>query len=672
MTTDACRPTLDLLPYAPAGRRSSMTCHYRCATSCAQPVPNPTENAYFGDVVRSAVSRRGVLAGLVGLGVAGAAVAQAPRASASAFGDDVNLLADPFDPGHSVEFEVIAPVPADVDSFDVPAGWTWAPLISWGDPILPGAPDFDFENQTAEAQLGQFGYNNDYTTIVPMQDPNRALLVCNNEYTNEELMFRDWTGAENATDEQLLISLAAHGMSVVELRRADENSPWAYVRGSEFNRRITPMTQFEFTGPAAGAKALRTNADPSGRKPIGTFGNCAGGTTPWGTVLSGEENFNGYFFSAEEPGGEGPGETDRYGVVGSTGRGWERIEERFGSVAEPNEPNRFGWVVEVDPFDPTSTPRKHTAMGRMKHEGATISIAADGRAVSYMGDDERFEYLYKFISKRKYREGDRKHNMRLLEDGDLYVAVFEGDGIEDERYDGRGRWVQLTRDGRSLVPGMSVDEVLINARAAGDAVGATKMDRPEDVERNPVNGRVYLACTNNTQRGTLYKPAVDEANPRPINKDGHVVEIVEARDDAAATEFFWNLVLVCGDPEDQSTYFGGFDPAQVSPISCPDNVAFDSTGNLWISTDGSTLGSNDGLFEVVVDGPNRGQVRQFASVPAGAEACGPVIAEDGRTVFLAVQHPGEIDTATIDAPASTFPYDGTGQPRPSVCQIYRA
>ncbi|GAB3464462.1 PhoX family phosphatase [Kineococcus endophyticus] len=665
MTTDACQPTLTLLPYAPAGRRSPMTCHYRCATSCATPVQNRSANAYFGDVVRSAVSRRGVLAGLVGLGVAGAAVAGARPAAASPGGGDVNLLADPFDPGHAVEFEVIAPVPAEVDSFAVPAGWTWAPLISWGDPILPGAPEFDHENQSEAAQLGQFGYNNDYTTIVPLQDPNRALLVCNNEYTNEELMFRDWVDSDSATEEQLRISIAAHGMSVVELRRAGADQPWGHLRESVFNRRITPWTPMAFTGPAAGAKALRTSADPQGRTPVGTFGNCAGGTTPWGTVLSGEENFNGYFSSPETEGGQ----SDRYSVYGSSGRGWERVDPRFGAGTEPNEAHRFGWIVEVDPSDPTSTPRKHTAMGRMKHEGATVSLAADGRAVAYMGDDERFEYLYKFVSKETYREGDREHNLRLLEDGDLFVAVFEGDGIDDERYDGRGRWVALTRNGRSVVPGMSVEEVLVNTRAAADVVGATKMDRPEDVERNPVNGRVYVACTNNTQRGTLGKTGVDEANPRPLNKDGHVVEIVEARDDAAATEFAWNLVLVCGDPEDQSTYFGGFDPALVSPISCPDNVAFDTTGNLWISTDGNTLGSNDGLFEVVVDGPDRGRVRQFLSVPTGAETCGPVIADDGRTVFVAVQHPGEVDGATIDEPASTFPYDGTGQPRPSVVQV---
>ncbi|WP_432511284.1 PhoX family protein [Kineococcus sp. SYSU DK001] len=666
MTATDDRPLLDLLPYSPAGRRSAMTCHYRCATSCAKPVANTTGNAYFGDVVRAAVSRRGVLAALVGLGVAGSAVTQAPRAAA-ATGGGVDLLAAPFAPGHQIDFTPIAPVPGDRDSFDVAAGFAWTTVISWGDPIVAGAPDFDVDAQTPEAQAGQFGYNNDYTDVLPLAgDPNRALLVCNNEYTNEELMFRGWAEQDGPTDEQLRIAMAAHGMSVVELRRADAGSPWAYVRGSEYNRRITADTPMELTGRAAGSRLVRTGADPEGRTVLGTFGNCAGGTTPWGTVLSGEENFNGYFRAPEEPADDAAA---RYGM-GGEGRGWDLVDARFDVTREPNEPNRFGYVVEVDPYDPTSTPRKHTALGRLKHEGATISLAADGRAVAYMGDDERFDYVYKFVSKRAYREGDRAHNLTLLEEGDLYVAVFTGDGAEDGRYDGTGRWVPLLTGGVSRVPGFSVDEVLVHTRLAADAVGATKMDRPEDVQRNPVNGRVYVACTNNSRRGTEDNAGVDEANPRPENKDGHVVEITERGDDAAATEFSWNLVLVCGDPADDTTYFGDVDRSLVSPISCPDNLAFDTVGNLWISTDGNTLGSNDGLYEVTVDGPERGMVRQFLSVPTGAETCGPVITADG-SVFVAVQHPGELEGASVDTPMSLFPYDGSGQPRPSVVQVRR-
>ncbi len=665
-TTDTPRPALPLLPYVPAGRRSSMTCHYRCGSQCAAPVANRSQNAYFGDVVRGVVSRRGVLAGLVGLGVAGAALGQAPAARAAA--GDPTPLAAPFDPGHQVDFSAIAPVPAGSDSFDVPAGFAWAAVLSWGDPILPGAPEFDFDAQTPEAQAGQFGYNNDYVAVLPLAgDEHRALLVANHEYTNEELMFRGFTGSDEATDEQLLTAMAAHGVSVVELRRSSARAPWGYVRHSDHNRRVTPATPFRVTGAAAGSALLRTSADPEGRTVLGTLNNCAGGTTPWGTVLSGEENFHQYFAVPEDL--EDPA-LARYGVTGS-GRGWERVDERFDVAVEPNEPNRFGWIVEVDPYDPASTPRKHTALGRFKHEGATVSLAADGRAVAYMGDDERFDYVYKFVSKERFREGDRAHNLTLLEEGDLYVAAFDGDGTEDGRHDGTGRWIPLVTDGVSRVPGFSLERVLVHTRLAADTVGATKMDRPEDVERNPVNGRVYVACTNNTQRGTEGRAGVDEANPRPENKDGHVVEITESGDDAAATSFWWNLVLVCGDPADETTHFGDVDRSLVSPISCPDNVAFDSVGNLWISTDGNALGSNDGLYEVAVDGPRRGLVRQFLSVPAGAETCGPVIAPDG-SVFVAVQHPGEDDEATPEAPASLFPYDGSGQPRPSVVQVYRA
>ncbi|WP_432491166.1 PhoX family protein [Kineococcus gypseus] len=642
-----------------------MTCHYRCGTACAKPVANTTANAYFGDVVRAAVSRRGVLAGLVGLGVAGAAVARAPHASAGAPGAPGR--GPHGEPGHQIEFSPIAPVPGESDTFDVPEGFTWSTVISWGDPILPGAPEFDIDAQTPEAQAGQFGYNNDYTDVLPLGgNLNRAVLVCNNEYSNEEIMFRGWAEQDGPTDEQLRTAMAAHGMSIVELRRRGPRAPWTYLRDGRVNRRITPHTPMRFTGPAAGSPLLRTSTDPQGRTPVGTFNNCAGGTTPWGTVLSGEENFNGYFrapATATDPAYK------RYGI-GGAGRGWDRVDARFDTAREPNEPNRHGWIVEVDPYDPTSTPRKHTALGRLKHEGATISIAADGRAVAYMGDDERFDYVYKFVSKRRYREGDRENNLRLLEEGDLFVARFTGDGTGDGRYDGTGEWVPLVQGGVSRVPGFSVERVLVHTRLAADVVGATKMDRPEDVQRNPVNGRVYVACTNNTRRGTGTNPGVDEANPRPANKDGHVVEITEERDDAAATRFSWNLVLVCGDPVDASTYFGDVDRSLVSPISCPDNLAFDTAGNLWISTDGSTLGTNDGLYEVVVDGPDRGLVRQFLSVPTGAETCGPVIHRDG-TVFVAVQHPGEVEGASVDAPASFFPYDGTGQPRPSVVQVHR-
>jgi uncharacterized protein len=285
-----------------------------------------------------------------------------------------------------------------------------------------------------------------------------------------------------------------------------------------------------FVGPAAGSELLRTSADPSGHRPVGTFGNCAGGTTPWGTVLSGEENFNAYFRDAGTPPAAQAEAYRRYGVTGSKGRGWERVDPRFDTTNEPNEPNRFGWIVELDPSDPTSAPRKLTALGRMKHEGATTALAYDGRVVVYMGDDERFDYTYKFVSRKRFRRGSgadaQRHNRTLLEDGDLYVARFVGDGDDDGLHDGRGEWLPLVLDGRSQVPGMTLEQVLIWTRLAADRVGATKMDRPEDVETNPVNGKVYLACTNNSNRTAAQ---VDEANPRPANKHGHIVEISPRR-----------------------------------------------------------------------------------------------------------------------------------------------
>jgi hypothetical protein len=395
-------------------------------------------------------------------------------------------------------------------------------------------------------------------------------------------------------------------------------------------------------------------------------------------VLSGEENFNGYFVAD----GTTP-EQQRYGLRDRpTTRRWEAVEPRF-DARKPgyeNEPNRFGWIVELDPFEPDEAPVKHTALGRFKHEGANVHVAPDGRVAAYMGDDEKFDYVYKFVSAERMRTGssreDRRHNKTLLSDGDLYVARFDGDGAADGVHDGTGQWLPLVVAGESRVPGFSVEQVLVYTRLAADAVGATKMDRPEDVQPHPTTGRVYVACTNNTSR-----TETDEANPRPANKNGHVIELVEDGDDATATSFSWNLLLVCGDPADPAarTYFGGYD-GPVSPISCPDNVAFDSRGNLWVSTDGqpSSIACNDGLFLVPLEGDERGHVQQFLAVPRDAETCGPVIHDQDGSVFVAVQHPGE--DGSWAEPRSYFPDYAQDRkvkkgefagPRPSVVQVYR-
>lgn len=680
------RRSLPLAEHA-RGKRLAVTCQYKCANACLGPECNSSSNETFQQIAAAALSRRALL----GLGAAGAVAlavgglrGQAPVSGAAASGA-AGAGASFGRPGTAgLAFDPIAPVNRLVDEFHVPAGYVWQPIIRWGDPLFSSAPAFDIAAQTPEAQALQFGYNSDYLDIVTDPSGKTGVLVNNHEYCNPGIMFppsSDPAELRRRGD----IFKAAQGMSVVEITRKRTGAPWSYVIDGRRNRRITVETVFELTGPAAGSALVTTAADPEGRWVRGTLGNCAGGTTPWGTILSGEENFNGYFaWAADTPAQK------RYQSTSSTSTetGWEKYDPRF-DAHDPdyvNEPNRFGYIVEIDPQDPTSTPRKHTAMGRFKHEGANVIVAEDGRVVAYMGDDERNDYLYKFVSKNRM-SGSRKKNLSLLSEGDLYVARFSGNSPASEilgsgalpsdgLFDGSGEWLPLTQNGESVVPGFTTEEVLVYTRLAADAVGATKMDRPEDVEPNPRTGKVYLALTNNSARAAA---TLDEANPVTGNRYGHVIELTETAGQAGRT-FGWSILLLCGDPAVfANTYFAGFPKELVSPISCPDNVAFDSAGNLWISTDGapSTIGYNDGLFLVPLEGPQRGHVQQFLSVPREAETCGPVIHDREGLVFVAVQHPGEGGSYT--APTSRFPDYGSvapgavsNAPRPSVVQVYRA
>jgi secreted PhoX family phosphatase len=675
-------PSRRLLPLLTTrhGSRSHLTCQYRCGNACDQPIPNQTEHPTFSEVAERALARRSVLK----LGATAGALTATGLASGMP-------LAAAAVAGRSVGTWQFAPVPPNNhDRVTVPSGFRADVLISWGDRVVKGAPAFDVDHQTPESAAQQFGYNNDFVGVLP--HPTKAqggLLVTNHEYTDEQLMFP--TGAyDSATIKQ--IAMASHGMSVVEIRRGPKAGSWERIspRRTTLNRRLHVGSDFRLVGPAAGHELLRTTADETGRAVKGTFNNCAGGLTPWGTVLSGEENFNGYFDhrpAAEEIDPDLAASYDRYGISG-TGRGWNEVDPRFDLSEEPHEPFRHGWIVELDPYDSTSTPRKHTMLGRLKHEGANCAIADNGKVVVYMGDDERFDYIYRFVTAGTFDDAGtrkaRRHNLRLLLTGTLYVARFKGDADEDDRYDGSGVWIPLTSDTESYVEGMSVAEVLINTRLAADTVSPTKMDRPEDIEVNPVNGRVYCALTNNSNRTT--EEQTDEANPlfssqtRPAlgaplvtqagNRNGYVLEMTPGNDDHTGRDFTWTLMLVCGDPSAPETYFAGFPADQVSPISCPDNVAFDAVGNLWIATDGNVLGSNDGLFRVPTAGRERGKVQQFLTVPFGAEACGPFITADQRSVFIAPQHPGETAGATFENQSSDWPHR-EGFPRPSVVVVYQ-
>ncbi|MFM9368849.1 PhoX family protein [Streptomyces sp. Da 82-17] len=664
------------------GGRSALTCRFRCGDACFHETPNTSDNEYVGDVISGAVSRRSI--------VRAAAVVTAVTAAGTGvvLSQQNNAVATPpagkgagTRSARGLRFGAVAPNTAD--KVTVPAGYQQNIVIRWGDPILRGAPEFDPDNQTAKAQAGQFGYNNDFLSLLPLEsERGRQVLVSNHEYTDEVLMFKDYD-PENPTREQVEIAWAAHGLGVVVVEGEGRTGKLTAVPRHRLNRRVTATTEFRVQGPAAGSDLLKTSADPTGTKVLGTLNNCSGGTTPWGTTLHGEENVDQYFAN-------GTRATDkRYGLKpGATERKWERFDKRFDVAKEPNEVHRFGYVVELDPYNPESTPVKHTAIGRFKHEGASIALTADGRPVAYSGDDSKFEYFYKFVSSKRMRRGttraDREYNMTLLDEGTLYVAKVSGDSPaaeidgsgkhpSDGQFDGSGTWIPLataTADGaESHVEGMTAEEVFVFTRLAADKAGATKMDRPEDIEPSPRTGKVYLALTNNSERGLDGKAPADEANPRKANKHGSILELTEKGNDPAATKFGWLLFLVAGDPNDPATYFGGFPKDQVSPISCPDNVAFDPHGNLWISTDGNELGSHDGLFGTATVGEFRGQLKQFLTMPVGAETCGPIVQD--RRVLVSVQHPGEVDGASVEEPASTWP-DGPGTlVRPSVVAVWR-
>jgi secreted PhoX family phosphatase len=670
--------------------RQHVTCRYKCGDACSKPVPNTSDNEYFGDIAKT-VSRRSLLqAGGVAVLAVGAGSALAACGSNEQPAATPTSSAAPAAPPPGMNFTAVAP--NKEDALVVADGYEQAVVISWGDPILPNAPKFDVKAQTAAAQRGQFGFNNDFAGLLPVPgQKNRFLLVTNHEYASPLFMFPGYN-ADAPTREQFDIEIAALGMSVVEVERTPDGlKP---VAGS-YNRRITADTPFTLTGPAAGTDFVKTQADPTGRTVAGTFANCSGGVTPWGTVLSGEENFHEYFGAPEGAPAPKPVDADRferYGIpLEPSELKWETFDPRFDVAKTPNETNRFGYVVEINPWDPASTPVKHTALGRFKHEAATIYVTGDGAVVAYCGDDERFDYMYKFVSAKKVQPGSPNgsdpaamaHNLTLLDEGTLYVAKLTSDIPTNEidgsgklpkqgGFGGTGTWIPLLRsgpdgEGESLVDGVTAQEAAVFTRFAADKAGATKMDRPEDFEANPKTGKVYVALTNNDKRGTQGKAPVDAANPRNENKSGQILEIT---DDHGGTSFTWDLLLVCGDPAAADTYFAGFDKSKVSPISCPDNVAFDSHGNLWISTDGNALKSNDGLFAVALEGSNRGETKQFLTVPRGAETCGPIVTDD--LVTVCVQHPGEGDEYSIDKPLSHWPEGGNGTARPSVVAVWKA
>ncbi len=623
---------------------------------------NPTETPTMGEIIAARFSRRGFLKGSMAATAISATVS--PAAMLAARGAAAQTGGSAFDFA-----EVAAGVDAD---HHVAEGYDAQVLLRWGDPVFADAPAFDPLNQSEAAQERQFGYNNDFVGFVPIEGSStHGMLVVNHEYTNEHLMFPGIVtvtqaadpgvapdeetaeaGEETATEAELApaepaepevvvapadaaragVEMAAHGGTVIEIRR--EDGRWTPVLDGARNRRITAKTPMEVTGPAAGHARMQTAADPTGREVLGTINNCAGGVTPWGTYVMAEENFHGYFMGTLPEGHAETANYERYGVPGGSYE-WGRFHDRFDLAKEPNEPNRFGWVVEVDVNDPASTPRKRTALGRFKHEGAESIVAPDGRVVFYLGDDERFDYVYKFVTEGTFDPENRDANMDLLDAGTLYVARFDADG--------NVAWLPLVHGEGPLTAENGFDsqaDVLIETRRAADFMGATPMDRPEDIEPNGANGRVYVMLTNNTDRAQA-----NAANPRIDNAFGHIVEIAEDGGDFAATTGTWEILVQCGDPSVAEV--GATFSTETSAdgwFGMPDNCAVDSDGRLWVSTDGNSpaaTGRTDGLWAMDTEGAARGTSKLFYRVPIGAEMCGPCPTPDLATFFVAVQHPGD-------------------------------
>lgn len=634
--------------------------------------PNPT----IGDVVQQRYGRRDVLKGLLAGSAAGIALSAG-----------LPLVAPASAQGAAPRFTFTEIAHGADERHHVAPGYDAEVLIRWGDPVMADAPAFNVRAQSAAAQAKQFGYNNDFIGYLPLplgsRNSERGLLFVNHEYTSEEVMFPG-IGRQDSKDKLFKdmtrnlveIEMAAHGASVIEVQK-NLDGKWSLVGGSLYARRIDGLSSIcELTGPAAGHARMRTQADPTGRRVIGMLNNCAGGLTPWGTVLTAEENFHGYFGGKLTAGHPEERNHKRYEVPGNW-YNWGQHFDRFDVAKEPNEANRFGWMVEVDPYDPKSVPKKRTALGRFKHEGAAVVLNSDGRVVLYSGDDERFEYVYKFVTAKRFNPNDRKANFNLLDEGTLYVARYNADGSVD--------WMPLVHGQGPLTAANGFNsqaDILIETRRAADLLGATKMDRPEDIEAHPSNGRVYVMLTNNSRRKA---DQVDAANPRASNEWGQVVEMVVSNGDHAAVKCQWSLLLQAGNPADPKA--GGKFHAATSKngwFACPDNAAIDPQGRLWITTDQGEAwqkasGTADGVWAVETEGANRGLSKMFFRVPVGAEMCGPCFTPDGKTLFVAVQHPatdgGEKFTksgkgSTFEDPATRWPdFQPDMPPRPSVVVI---
>ena len=623
---------------------------------------NPSNNPSIHDV--SDPARRMMLRGGLGLAAGGVFSGLAGCAAGSV----VQAAGGPL-----VGFKSI---PVSIkDGITVPEGYGAQVFAPWGDSvgIAGNMPVFKYDaTNTAAEQEAQIGMHHDGIHFYPLGQGEarnkNGLLVMNHEYTDDGLLHAD--GMKTWSAEKVKKAQAAHGATVIEVRETAGN--WEVVRPSHFARRFTGNTPMTIAGPAAGHALMKTAADTSGTRVLGTLNNCGSGITPWGTYLTCEENFIGYFSGGDTQ----TADEKRWGLrKAGWGYRWHEHDERFDAVKNPNEINRFGWIVEIDPMDPTAAPIKRTAMGRAAHEGATVAVTKDGHAVVYSGEDARFEYIYKFVSEREIRSATATQtaaqvNRNLLDDGILYVAKFSSDG--------KGEWLPLVQGIGKLTSGNGFKdqgEVMIKTRQASDLLGATKMDRPEWIDIDKA-GWVYCTLTNNSNRGTGANAGIDVVNPRVNNTQGNIIRWKEDGDFDGNT-FRWNHFVMAGDPSLARADAKGNIKGDI--FSCPDGLWTDARGVLWIQTDMSTsaMGKDDlinmGNNMMLAADVNTGEIRRFLTGPNGCEVTGATQTPDGKTMFINIQHPGESPSEKSDPDAvtkiSSWPFNN--RPRSATVAIRR-
>ena len=610
------------------------------------------ETPAFQELIDAAVSRRQLLvasgSGLLAF-LAGESVAKSPQPPHAAVGPVIGFK----------------PIAANsLDTVTLPEGYQWQTLISWGDPILPGGTPFDKQTRgTAVSQSLAMGDNNDGMSFFSL-GKDRGVMVVNNEYANYEYLF---ASGKCQSLEDTRKAQAAHGISVFEVRKVA--GKWKLQAQTPLNRRLTANSEMRLRGPAAGSSLLKTAIDPTGTSVLGTFNNCANGQTPWGTYLTCEENFNGYFGSTDTLPDNAA--FKRYGIAAKgAGYNWHPFDGRFDVSKNPNEPNRFGWVVEIDPMDPTSTPIKRTALGRFKHENAEVVVNTDGHVVVYMGDDEKGEHIYKFVSKQKFDSKNLANNRHLLDDGILYVARFNA---AEGQSAGEGEWLELThgKNGLTVQAGFQDQaEVLVHARLAATVVGATTMDRPEWIAAHPTLPQVFVTLTNNSDRGVKANQPLNGPNPRAKNIYGQIVRWSPHNGDHTSDKFTWDIFVLAGNPaKHQDAYRGSTNINPDNMFNSPDGLAFDRDGRLWIQTDGDYSNAKEfegmGNNQMLCANPLTGDIKRFLVGPVACEITGIAFAPDQKTMFVGIQHPGE---RLIE---SHFPQGGDSVPRSSVISITR-